>query len=443
MNRAVPALFFVPFFASLSVAPAQATGFDLREFSPSSLGTSYAGAAASGERASTIFYNPALIADVGSYDFSVSATGIMTNTEGDYSATTSAGTAVSGDGTPDGFVTSTADPALAYRQRLTDRLSIGVHFTMPWGMLSKYGNDWVGRYYATKSEIQTRNTTIMAAYQILPELSVGGGMQVQYMKGYLAKAIDFGTIGYEYGFGTTPGEDDGFATLTANDWGMGYILGVAWRPTSDISIGLSYRSRIAQTLAGNERFTLDDAGVGAYLKQYSGMFATTRVHAAVDTPAVAMASIRWQATEKLALMATTDWTGWYAMQQIYADAENENQTDDLTVMNWKPSWMGSVGAEYKATQDLTLRIGTAYDATPTHVQDRIPGIPDSSRIWLTLGIGYRWNEHLEVNLAYSRMFSGHSVIDLKASDAGNSLRGNLSGQGNLAITLVGLEFDIR
>lgn len=439
MNRAVPALLITPFLLSTS---ALATGFDLREFSPSALATSYAGAAANDERASTIFFNPALVAGVGSTDLSVSATGILTDTDGTYSATTAAGTPVAGDGKPGGFVTSTAVPALALRQRLTDKLAIGLHFTMPWGMLSKYQDDWVGRYYATKSEIQTRNTTLMAAYQILPELTLGAGVQLQYMKGYLSKAIDFGTIGYS-GFHTTPGADDGYVVLKANDWGWGYTLGLTWQPSADVTVGLSYRSRIAQTLAGTEHFTFDQAGVAAYLNATTTMFSTTRVHAQVDTPAVAMASVKWKVDDQWTLMATTDWTGWYSMQQILADSANPHQSDDLTTLDWKPSWMGSIGAEYKPTSDLVLRAGTAYDATPTHTQDRIPGIPDASRIWLTLGAGYAWNQHLDVNLTYSRMFSGHANIDLKASDTGNALRGNLTGQGSLGITLIGVEFDIH
>lgn len=434
MNRAVPALFLTPWLLATS---AYATGFDLREFSPSSLGSAYAGAAADDERASTVFFNPALLSGVESFDASVSATGILTNTDGDYAATTSAGTAVSGDGTPTGFVTSTAVPALAMRARLTDKLTVGMNFTMPWGMLSKYGDDWVGRYYATKSEIQTRNTTVMAAYQLLPNLSIGGGVQVQYMKGYLSKAIDFGLVGYEYNLGTAPGGDDGFAALKANDWGWGYILGVSWQPAKDVTVGVSYRSRIAQTLAGYEYITPDRANIATALG-----FGRTRVHAQVDTPAVAMASIRWKVDEQWTLAATTDWTGWYSIQNILAVTANTVQTDD-TAMDWKPSWMGSVGAEYKPSSDWVLRLGTAYDSTPTHTQNRIPGIPDSSRIWLTAGVGYRWNEHLDVNLAYTRMFNGRAKIDLKSSDVGNALRGNLSGKGGLTITLIGLEFDIH
>jgi len=84
MNRAVPALFFTPFLFATS---AFATGFDLREFSPSSLGVSYAGAAANGDNASTTIFNPALLTEVGTFDTSFGATGILTDSDSSLAGT--------------------------------------------------------------------------------------------------------------------------------------------------------------------------------------------------------------------------------------------------------------------------------------------------------------------------------------------------------------------
>jgi long-chain fatty acid transport protein len=440
MNRAVPALFFAPLLFATS---AFATGFDLREYSPASLGVSYAGAAADGRYASTTFFNPALLTEVGDFDMSAGGTAVLTDSDGNYSATSAAGTTLSGDGKPNGLVTETVIPTLALRKRLTRDLVIGMTVTIPWGMMTKYGDGWVGRYYALKSEIQTRNITFSAAYQILPELSVGGGLQVQYVKAYLSKAIDFGTIGYSYGMGTTPGADDGFGRMTANDWGLGYVLGLTWKPIENLTLGASYRSRIAHTVAGNEKYTYDSAGVAAYLNTRTTMFTNSGVKAVLDTPSKAMISAKYRIDDQWTVMASTDWTGWYSFQSINAVSSNTVQGADINMMNWKPSWMGSVGTEYKPAKAWTLRIGAAYDATPTHIQDRTPGIPDTSRIWLTLGAGYQFNENIDFNLAYCHMFSGHTTIDEKVTDTGNSARGTLTGTGSMVVNLIGLEMDYK
>ncbi len=440
MHRAVPVLFLTPILFATS---AYATGFDLREFSPYSLGASYAGVAANGETASTTFFNPALLTEANGFDVSLGATGILTDSDGDYASTTSAGTPAGGNGKPNGFVTKTVIPPLALRTRLSDKLAVGMTFTVPWGMRTKYDPDWAGRYYALKSEIQTRNATFAVAYKLLPELSIGGGFQVQYVKAYLSKAIDFGTVGYSYGMGTVPGQDDGFGTMTANDWGFGYTFGLTWKPTDRLTLGASYRSRIAHTVAGNERYAYDKAGVADYLHTHVGLFENSSVKAVIDTPSVATFSAKYVADERWTLLATADWTGWYSFQSILAVSGNAVQPADYNAMNWKASWMGSLGAEYKLDDAWTLRAGTAYDATPTHTQNRTPGIPDNSRIWLTFGATYRYSDAVAFSLAYCRMFGGHTDIDLKAADTGNAARGSLTGTGTLAVNLVGLQMDYR
>jgi len=61
-------------------------------------------------------------------------------------------------------------------------------------MVTDYGPDWVGRYYATNSDVKTVNATMVVGFQPTPELAFAAGVQVQYIKGRLGKAIDFGTI---------------------------------------------------------------------------------------------------------------------------------------------------------------------------------------------------------------------------------------------------------
>jgi len=230
----------------LTSASAYATGFDLREFSASSLGTSYAGAGANGAHASTMAFNPALLGQVEDFDMSVSMTGVLPTASGNYTtALTAAGTPISGTKTPSTIIPSALIPSISIRQRLNDQFSVGLSVTVPWGLMTKYDPTWAGRYYANKSEIKTFNFTPTIAYQPVPWLSIGAGVQVEYIKGNLSKAIDFGTIGYSYHI-LQPlyfGADDGAALLSADNWAYGYVLGVAWKPNNNLSLGLSYRSK--------------------------------------------------------------------------------------------------------------------------------------------------------------------------------------------------------
>ena len=419
---------------------AYATGFGLRDVSASTLGTSYAGAAANGEHASTLFFNPALLSEVKDFDVSVSSTGVLPATSGTFTATTAAGTPVSGNGAPNGIVNTALVPSLSLRERLSDSVTVGLTFTVPWGMITDYSNNWVGRYYATMSNVKSYNVASLVAYQPIPELSFGAGLQVQYTKGTLSKAIDFGTIGALYHIpGSVPGGIDGFVSLKADNWAAGYVLGVLWKPRADFSLGLSYRSEVDHVLNGNEKYTLDTTGLGAILSGATGMFTNTTAKADFSTPSVATMAARWQIDDRWNLNATVDWTGWSAFQQLLITSGNVHQPADLTTMKWKSSWFGSLGTEYKFNETWTLRLGTAYDATPTHIQYRTPGIPDSSRAWISSGVGYRWNVHLDFDLALAHLFSGHTQIALPVTDPGNAARGSLNGTVHMDVTLVGLE----
>jgi long-chain fatty acid transport protein len=431
----------------LLTTSAYASGFGLREVSASSMGTSYAGAAASGQRASTMAFNPALLGDVKDFDISLSATAILPTATGDFTTATVTPNSIPLGGTkaPTSIIAKAIIPETAIRMRLNDQFSVGLTISVPWGLMTKYPDTWAGRYYAVKSEIKTYNFTPIIAYQPVPELTVAAGLQVEYIKGNLSKAIDFGTIGYSYHIlpALYFGADDGSVLLSADDWAYGYVLGVAWKPNDNLSLGLSYRSKIDHLLSGTEAFTLDARGVGATLRTAVGAFANTAATAKITMPAVVDLGARWRIDDRWTALATIDWTGWSALKQLLPVAANPRQPSDPMALNWKDSWFGSLGAEYKADDQWTLRVGTGYDETPTRTAERSPRIPDSSRIFLSGGVGYRMTDNLDVDFSIAHLFMGHAAINQLISTPENASRGTLIGSVNSGVTLVGVEFTYR
>jgi long-chain fatty acid transport protein len=429
------------FCASLLLTTsAFASGYGLREFSGSALGVSYAGAAANGLHGTTMAFNPALVNDVGDFDISASGIGILPNTAGTFTATTAVGSPVAGETNPHGIVNTALVPTLALRYRLSDQFTVGLLTSSPWGMVTDYGDTFVGRYYATMSDVKTYNATPIVGWQPAPEFSIGAGVQVQYTTGRLGKAIDFGSIGAIYHIpGSVPDAMDGSVLLKAHSWAYGFVLGVEWKPTSDLSIGLSYRSKIDNTLKGTENFTLDPYGLGAYLSAHTGAFVNSPASAGFTNPQVVTFGLRWHVDDQFTLLAGGDWTGWSAFKTLTAQSANPYQPDDVSVMNWKSSLFGSVGVEYTPCHDWVLRLGTAYDETPTVDEFRTPGIPDGNRVWISGGVGYRWNEHVDLDVSVARLFAQRADINLLATDPGNALRGSLHGSVDMGVTLVGFE----
>ena len=436
----------------LLTTSAFATGFDLREFSASSLGTSYAGAGANGQHASTMPFNPALAGWVDDFDVSFSATGIVPTATGNMTtANTSYGNATGGTTTPTSIISKAIIPDIAIRKRLSDQFSVGISITVPWGLMTKYSDTWAGRYYATKSELKTYNITPVVAYQPIPELSIAAGVQVELIKGNLSKAIDFGLIGCHVNctnslaspyFNVVPGHDDGYVALKADNWAYSYVLGIAWKPNDNLSLGLSYRGKIDHKLSGTETYTLDAGHVGAFFNAYvpTQTFQNSAATAKITLPSVVNFSTRWRIDDKWTAMATVDWTGWKVFKQLLIVPALATNSSDLTTFGWKNTWFGSIGAEYKADDKWTLRVGTAYDESPTTSSGATPGIPDSSRIWLSGGIGYRVCDSVDVDFSIAHLFSGKARINQSASTTENAARGTLIGTVSTGVTLIGMEF---
>jgi len=438
---AVPAILL----ALTLTVPALASGYRVREASTTAMGAAYAGADASGSDASFLAYNPASSGAVENYDSSVSLAGLFPASSGRYSgATTSALTPTGGDLDPHGYVQTAFVPALAARMRLSPEWTAGLVIDAPWGLSTNYDPAWAGRYYALKSRLITVNITPSLAYQIGEGVTLAAGPQFQYAKGTLSNAVDIGTIGALFGIpGSIPGGQDGSATFQGGGWGYGFVVGATAQITPDITVGASYHSRIHHTLSGHLDFTLDKAGVGAVLNG-AGLLLDSRAEAKAATPEIASAGARVKLSEQWTALAEADWTGWSTFQELRVHAIGSPfQPDDVTEQQWRSSWFGSLGVEFKPDADWTWRGGIALDQSPVPHATFNPRIPDADRTWLSLGASYRASDSVELSVAYGHLFLPHGTVNLSQAGAGNALRGNLQGRTEGSADYLGLQIDYR
>ncbi len=372
-------------------ATAFASGFELREASAHAMGTSYAGAAASNSDAGFLFYNPASLGGVETWDTSLNLTGLILGSSGNFTGATAAGTPAGGQMNPSGFISNAPVPAGDVRYRINDQIAVGVSLSSPWGESTKYPGTWTGRYYAMTTRLTSIDITPLISYQPVPEFTFAAGPQIQYLNAELTEAIDFGTLGALNGFpGAVPGGSDGAAQLHGNSWAAGYVLGAMWQAMPNLSLGVSYRSTIHQTLQGSEDFTFDAAGIGATINALTGAFANGGGKASVPTPAVVMSGARWAIDDRWTALAGVEYTNWSSFKQLVTVSDNPLNPTGLTVLNWKNTWFGSIGGEYRYDDQWTMRMGGAYDEAAAPSDTVEPRIPDANRYWLSGGVGYKW-----------------------------------------------------
>ena len=430
--------------STLAPATAFASGFELRESSAHAMGTAYAGAAASNSDAGFLFYNPAALGGVDTWDSSFNVTGLILGSNANFTGTTAAGTPAGGRTNPGGFISNALVPAGDIRYRIDDQFAVGLSLSSPWGESTKYPAGWTGRYYALTTRLTSIDITPLISYQPIPEFTFAAGPQIQYLNAELSEAIDFGTLGALNGFpGAVPGGSDGLAQAHGNSWAVGYTLGAMWQMMPNLSLGASYRSNIHQSLQGTEDFNYDSAGIGATINALTGAFADGKGKTSLPTPAVVMGGARWAFDDHWTALAGVEYTNWSSLKELLIVPNNPLNPTALTVLNWKNTWFGSFGGEYRYDDQWTLRLGGAYDEAAAPSETVEPRIPDANRYWVSGGVGYRWRPGTDVNFAVAHLFTPHSNVDQSVFEPGNSTRGSLMGVSNSDATLISLQIVMR
>jgi long-chain fatty acid transport protein len=429
----------------LGGSPALAASYGLKENSADAMAAAYAGAAATDSDASYLAYNPASLAGVAGTDFTFDAVGISPGSKSAYTtAATSAGNPTGGGAAPRGIISDAIVPALGLRQRLTDRLAIGLSVTAPWGLKSDYPLGWAGRYYGQKTQLLTINATPAVSYQLMPELTLGAGLQVEYAQGTLTSTIDTGTLGALSGIpGAVPGAQDSTARVSGHNWTFGYVAGAMLRPVAGLTLGIAYHSSLQHDLSGPLTFTLDSAGIGAAIRAATGLFANTRQKTPLTMPDMIEFGAREDFSDRWSGMAEIDWTDWSRIREIPIIAANPAQPDDVTTLRWRNALFGSLGVEYRANRTWTFRAGTAYDQSPVPDATREPRVPDADRIWLSAGVRYRLNDNTDVNITAARLFFLSSNTAVDPSIPGDALRGTLVGTTQAYANVAGIQVTYR
>ena len=414
-------------------AEVQASGFQLRENDAAGLGRAYAGSTAAPDDAAVVVNNPAAMTELKDPVIQADVTGVNFSTHFSGVGFDALGRPLSGGSGGDGGTTK-AVPAFFFALPLNDRFSVGAGLSVPYGFQTGYDADWIGRYQAIDSKLQSPTVTLSAAYKLSDQFSVGVSAIAQRTTATLTQAIDFGAIlaaNPQLPPGAfLPQSADGIGSIKGHDWGYGWQVGLLWKPTDADRIGFDYRSKIDHTLSGNATFGVPAPVAGVFLPAPVPLFVDTHAQADFSTPASADASWWHTLNEQWSFGADVGYTHWSTLKNLTIVYANPAQPATTEVFDWDNSWFGSIGAEYRFAPEWTLRGGLAVDGSPTSAATRDPRVPDGTRRWVTVGLGYRPDDHWNVDLGYAHLFVNDAHVQ-NVSATGDVLSGAFESKGNL------------
>lgn len=420
---------------ALTLGQVQASGFQLKENSVKSMGSAFAGAGVRDDDSSVVVNNPATMARFEGTTIQADVTAIDLSYEFQGSGTDALGRPLTGGNGGDAGDIA-AVPALSVIHKLDNGLAFGAMISAPFGLKTEYDNGWQGRYFAQKSEVEIVDLTLAAAIDIVPDrFSVGAGLIYSRADVTLSKAVDFGTLLFSNPATrplpfARPQAADGFAEVQGDDTGFGWTVGANFSPTDKLAIGLSYRSEIDYELTGSVDWTVPGnvAAVFGASPTTRPLFQDGSVTAKLTTPSITSVDVRYDFTDRFAMMATWAGTDWSSLREVRIDFTNPDP-DSVEPFEWRDTEFMSLGGEFKLNDSFTLRAGVAYDETPTHIETRTPRLPDDDRTWYSIGATWAASEALEVNFGYTRIEPDAPRVDITAS--GSTLEGPFDGHANL------------
>lgn len=403
------ASFAVAAALTVTASVAQAAGFQLNEYSAAGMGRSFAGAGVVADDFSAIGFNPAGMSlnKTSGMQAGASVVSLYSDYEGTVDGQDVSGTTRITRVLPNGFA-----------QFKSGDLTLGLGVYVPFGLATDYENGWLGEDHGGLSQVTMLNISPAVSYAVSEYVSLGASLNIQHAKARLTSAA--GTMAKD---------------LSGDDWGVGYTLGATVKPFKGTRLGISYRSKVSHQLKGKVKIS------GAPLPALNGK---NDIMAKVTSPEVFLFSLAQEVNNKLTLSATARYTRWSRFKDLDIKTVDSNMKTYITSYglvnvpagtnisatheNWRNTWFYALGADYKANDNLTMRLGTAYDQTVIRADEyRTVRIPDGRRIWASFGLSYEKGPWV-FDAAYAHIFvktarakggeTGKTAPDIKyASDA--------------------------
>jgi long-chain fatty acid transport protein len=470
---------------------AQASGFQLREQSPSSQGNAFAGVSAGGADISALFFNPAVMTQYDGWQFSFGGTyvGLDVKLQDMTASRTPAllglgfqtapvtGTSlntISGDPNHKNSGISAVLPEFNIMYSVNKDLKLGLSLNVPFGLTTEYDANWIGRYHGLKSDLKTIDITPSVAFRAGDQFSFGVAFIARKADAELTNAVDYGTaLALKVGtglaaaglstaspgpgqnspvatiamgapnatFGTPgyaiPGAWDGKAGLKGDGWGYGWKAGFTWQPSPAFRLGGAYSAAMTMTLKGDASFEYPTTMPATDLAALQGAgLRNGKGQADLALPATASLGFDWKVNPTFSLQGEVAQSTWSRFKELRVKFDT-GLADSVTDESWKNTWFYSVGGTWKVNQDWAIRGGLAYDQSAVDENHRTPRIPDNDRKWVSLGVSYNLSKKTAVDVGYTHLFISDSKVNL--TSAGDNLtRGSLNATMKATIDILGV-----
>jgi long-chain fatty acid transport protein len=301
-------------------------------------------------------------------------------------------------------------PHLYAAYGITDDFSLGFGLFSPYGLVVPWPDNWEGQFLSVRSDLKTFYMNPEVAYRFADRVSVGAGVQIVRATVTLNRNLNFV-------------DSIGKVDLGGAAWGVGANIGVQVQILPKIlSFGASWRSAVGLRIKGRAHFSSVPLGLQTLL---ADQVAATEVH----LPNTLVMGLGYRPIPALQLGFDVGYTGWQLVRNLAIKFANPDLTT-IQAKNWTHTWNFHLGGEYTINPQWRVRAGLKIDPTPSPQDTITPELPDSNRVDIALGAGYRWR-NFTFDLGYQL------VVITSVTSTAPQFPGMYSGVANLASLTIG------
>ncbi len=382
---------------------------------------------ATADNASAIYYNPAGITQLTNSNFRGGVYGVYFQPS--YTPPNSAPNHGHTYDSSDNFA---AIPQFFFTYRTKNSpFSFGLGVYAPYGGNMSWPQDTGFRSVALSGSLKYITINPVVALKILPSLSLGGGVMVNYAK-----------LSLYQGLLPTATPKTNFFNFRGDGWSAGYNVGLLWQPVEIISFGATFRSSANMHFQGNTDFQLQP-------RPYYNR-AQREAAAEFTFPLTTVVGVSYRPTPKWNLEVDANYTGWNSfgttsIEQSPPPVKNPFQQNIPVKLGWQDSWMYEFGVTRYFDHGWHVSGGYVFNENSVPNKYYTPLAADMDRDFFSLGAGHK-GRTFDFDVAYqfgygpTHTVTGSTPSTTPGSDAGQSADGKYGFNSQAVIVSVGMHF---
>jgi len=296
---------------------------------------------------------------------------------------------------------------------LGHNLRVGLSLVSPGGLSKRWENS-IATFTAKEFTLKTIELNPTLAWKIAPQVSVAAGFRVVKSSGVVKAA------------GVHPVLGKYSQDMNGDSIDYGYNLALAYNPTKDLEIGVTYRSRIDLTEEGDANLYSSNLGLlGNYVTAVTvPLPASLHIAAAYTLPTKTTVEFVYERIY---------WSAYHSLNFEYAYPLAEAAFGTIRAKDWHNSNTYRLGMTQEISSNFSMMAGLVYDESPVPEHTIGFELPDADSIAVSLGGRYQVSK--AVDFGFSALYSMHK--DRTVNNL--ALHGEFTG-GNVLIVSAGLGY---